>query len=104
MLSAHLMRVKSHGTRANPRVKRATDGSMLQTIKRAALRGIRAAGHRLLRLSHPPLVVHVPEGPLVGVRAHGESAERIAAEEQKSAVDRFAQIDRLLEAITPWSG
>jgi FkbM family methyltransferase len=77
---------------------------MLQTIKRAALRGIRAAGHRLLRLSHPPLAVEVAKGPVVGVRAQREDADRTAAEGQKSAVDHFAEIDRLLEKITPWSG
>jgi hypothetical protein len=77
---------------------------MLQMIKRAALRGIRAAGHRLLRLSHPPLVVEAAKGPLVGVRVQGENADRSGGEGRKSAVDHFVEIDRLLEQITPWSG
>jgi FkbM family methyltransferase len=77
---------------------------MLEIIKRAVLRGVRAAGHRLLRLGHPALAVQAPQGPLVGVRAQGIAAERIAAERHRSDVDRFAEIDRLLEAITPWSG
>jgi hypothetical protein len=48
---------------------------MLETIKRAALRGVRAAGHRLLRLGHPSLTVRAPQGPLVGIRARtGEVA------------------------------
>src|SRR5215831_16350443 len=74
---------------------------MLETIKRAALRGARAAGHRLLRVGHPPLAVQAPQGPLVGVRAQGVAAKGIAA---KSDVDRFAQIERLLDAVAPWSG
>ena len=77
---------------------------MLERIKHTALRGIRAAGHRLLRLSHPPLVVHAPEGPLVGVRAQNERVKPIPTERENSALDRFAEVDRLLEAITPWSG
>jgi hypothetical protein len=95
---------KSKETPSDPHVKQPTGAAMLQTIKRTALRGIRAAGHRLLRLSHPPLVVQAAKGPLVGTRAQAENTERTLAEGGKSAVDRFAEIDRLLEAITPWSG
>jgi FkbM family methyltransferase len=78
--------------------------AMLETIKRAALRGVRAAGHRLLRLAHPPLAVQVPQGSTLGVRAQAVATERIAAERHESDVDRFAEIDRLLEAVSPWSG
>jgi hypothetical protein len=77
---------------------------MLEIIKRAVLRGVRAAGHRLLRLGHPALAVQAPQGPLVGVRAQGIAGERTAAVGHKSDVDRFAEIDRLFESITPWSG
>jgi hypothetical protein len=72
---------------------------MLQMMKRAALRGVLAAGHRLLRLGYPPVAANAEKGPLVGGRAHG--AQRL---EQKSAVDRFIEIERLFFAITPWSG
>jgi len=77
---------------------------MLQTIKRVALRGVRAAGHRLLRLGHPPLIVRASKGPLVSVGAQGDGAERLAGEEQNFGVDRFVEIEGLFEAITPWSG
>jgi FkbM family methyltransferase len=77
---------------------------MLRMIKRAALRGIRAAGHRLLRLSHPPLVVEAAKGPFLGVRAQREDGDRAVAEEQESTVDHFVEIERLLELIAPWSG
>ena len=77
---------------------------MLETIKRAALRGVRAAGHRLLRLGHPALAVQAPQGPLVGARSPSFAPEPIPAEGHTSDLDRFAEIDRLLEAITPWSG
>ena len=77
---------------------------MLERIKHAALRGIRAAGHLLLRLSHPPLVVQLPEGALVGLHAPKAGGEPTAPKAQNSAPDRFAEVDRLLEGITPWSG
>jgi hypothetical protein len=76
---------------------------MLQTLKRAALRAVRAAGHRLLRLGHPPLAVHAAQVPLVGVRTPADGIDRVATE-SGPAVDRFAEIDQLLDAITPWSG
>jgi hypothetical protein len=77
---------------------------MLETLKRAALRGVRAAGHRLLRLGHPPLAVHAPEVPLVGARTPVDGGDPVAAESRQPAIDRFAEIDQLLEAINPWSG
>jgi hypothetical protein len=77
---------------------------MLETMKRAALRGVRAAGHRLLRLGHPPLAVQAPQAPVAGIRARGGGAARVAAKEQKSTVDRFAETEGLLAAITPWTG
>lgn len=77
---------------------------MLQTIKHAALRGIRAAGHRLLRLSHPPLLVQAAKGPLVGVRGQAQDTAPAVTAAEKSSVDHFAEIDRLLESIPPWSG
>jgi hypothetical protein len=76
---------------------------MLQAIKRAALRGARAAGHRLLRLGHPPLVVRAPDASLIDARPT-VAGDRVAAEPRGMAVERFAEIDRLLDNITPWSG
>jgi hypothetical protein len=68
---------------------------MLETIKRAALRGVRAAGPRLQRLGHPPLAVQTPQGPLAGIRAQGGGAKRMAPMEQKSTIDRFSEIERM---------
>jgi hypothetical protein len=60
---------------------------MLETIKRAALRGVHAAGHRLLRLGHPPLAGDI--------RAQGGGAKRVTPMEQKSTIDRFSEIERM---------
>jgi FkbM family methyltransferase len=85
-------------------VKRGTRAALREIIKRVALHGVRSAGHRLLSIGYPALVVRAPELPLIGARLQGQSAERNITTAQASAVDRFQQIDRLLEAITPWSG
>jgi hypothetical protein len=77
---------------------------MLPTIKRAAQRVLRAAGHRLLRLGHPPLAVRAPQVQPAGMRAQVDGGDRPAGEKQQPAVDRFAEIEQLLAAITPWSG
>jgi hypothetical protein len=77
---------------------------MLPTIKRAAQRVLRAAGHRLLRLGHPPLAVRAPQVQPAGMRAQVDGGDRPATEKQQPAVDRFAEIEQLLAAITPWSG
>jgi hypothetical protein len=77
---------------------------MLPTIKRAAQRVLRAAGHRLLRLGHPPLSVRAPQVQPAGMRAQVDGGDRPAAEKQQPAVDRFAEIEQLLATITPWSG
>ena len=77
---------------------------MLGTVKRAAHRALRAAGHRLLRLSHPPLTVHAPQAPGAGPRSPVDRVDRVAAEQQQSARDPFSEIEQLLARITPWSG
>jgi hypothetical protein len=77
---------------------------MLPTIKRAAQRVLRAAGHRLLRLGHPPLAVRAPQVQPAGMRAQVDGGDRPAGEKQQPAVDRFAEIEQLLAAIAPWSG
>jgi hypothetical protein len=77
---------------------------MLRMIKRGVLRGMRAAGHRLLRLSHPPLVLSANNTSLVGVGPTIDRKEQFTLERQHPTVDHFAQIDELLNAITPWSG
>jgi len=77
---------------------------MLPTIKRAAQRVLRAVGHRLLRLGHPPLAVRAPQVQPAGMRAQVDGGDRPAGEKQQPAVDRFAEIEQLLAAITPWSG
>jgi len=41
---------------------------------------------------------------MVGMRWKSGGGERVVAKEQKSTVDRFAETERLLERITPWSG
>ncbi len=76
---------------------------MLQTIKRAALRVARAAGHRLLRLGHPPLTLRTPGASIAAARPTVDSGP-VAASRPGVTIDRFAEIEPLLDKITAWSG
>jgi FkbM family methyltransferase len=81
---------------------------MQKLIKRAVLRGIRAAGYVLVRAppSRPPLSLSANGAPLVGVRQAPEIGRKgqLPADGPSSRIDRFADVDGLLNAITPWSG
>jgi len=81
---------------------------MQKLIKRTILRGIRAAGFVLVRAppSRPPLSLSANGAPLVGVRPVPETARKgqLPADGPGSQIDRFAEVDQLLNAITPWSG
>jgi FkbM family methyltransferase len=76
---------------------------MLQTIKHAVQRAARAAGHRLLRLGHPPLAVHPPARAL-GIGTSVEGVERVGSEKAQPAVEPFAEIEQLFAAVSPWAG
>jgi FkbM family methyltransferase len=80
-----------------------------ERIKRAVLGAIRAAGYNLVRLPViSPLVSQGAGGAaLVGVSrrpAIDPKDDLLSAESQSSTVDRFAEVDELLNLITPWSG
>jgi len=81
---------------------------MQNLIKRAVLRGIRAAGYVLVRAppSRPPLSLSANGAPLVGIRAVPEIRRgvQLPTDGPSSKIDRFAEVDELLNAITPWSG
>jgi hypothetical protein len=81
---------------------------MPELIKRAVLRALRATGYSLVRI--PVIRARVPQGAdgaaLVGASRPPaiDPRDLLAAENQKSTADHFAEVDALLSSITPWSG
>jgi FkbM family methyltransferase len=81
---------------------------MWKLIKRAILRAIRTTGYTLVRLplGKPPADLSASDTPLVGGAQPSaiDFGDRIAADKPTRTGDRFAEIDALLNLITPWSG
>lgn len=68
-------------------------------------RAIRAAGYRLVRLAviGAPVPLGAGGAGLVGV-SRRPAIHPLSTDNQQPTVDRFAEVDRLLNAIRPWSG
>jgi FkbM family methyltransferase len=79
---------------------------MRKLIKRAVLHGLRAAGYVLVRAprGNPPLSLRTTGASLVGVHAPPASKDQPPADRPSSTIDRFAEVEEILNSITPWSG
>jgi hypothetical protein len=81
---------------------------MPEQIKRAVLRAIRATGYTIVRL--PDIRSTAPErggtAALVGAARPPaiDPKELLGAESRTSTADHLAEVDKLLNAITPWRG
>ena len=76
---------------------------MFTMIQRAVLDKINALGHKLIRLSHPPLSLSMGDASLVGVSPVISPGD-LSTENPTPTVHNFAEIDELLSLIEPWSG
>jgi FkbM family methyltransferase len=81
---------------------------MPDRIKRAVLRAIRTSGYTIVRLPdiHSTAPARGGTAALVGAARPPaiDPKELLLAESRRSTVDHFAEVDELLQAVTPWCG